>query len=254
MRARTEPNPAPPAIEQAELRAILSHLSHELGRPLVSLRAGFELLLGDNKRPVSGDQRGHLRTMAGLCDELLDLTRSYLDYAGLMQGTRPLRLGTYGLRAILAEIDRQFAPEAAARRVAWSCALEGPDGPVKTDASRCQQLFGNLAANALKYTPEGGRVAVLARRDGETWSVSIVDDGPGIPAEALDQVFEPFFRLNRDERSGAEGNGLGLAICRELVEQLGGTVRLGPGDGGGTRALVALPVEPSLALAAAASG
>ena len=251
MPARTDPDPASPPIEHAELRAILSHLTHELGRPLTSLRAGFDLLLGDTKRPVSGDQRGHLQTMAHLCDELLDLTRSYLDYAGLVQGTRPLRLGTYSLGAILGEIDRQFAPGAAALRIAWSCRLEGPDGPVRTDASRCQQLFGNLAANALKYTPEGGKVEIVARRGEESWTVAILDDGPGIPPEALEHVFEPFFRLTRDERSGAEGNGLGLAICRELVEQLGGTVQLGPGADGGTRAVVSLPVEPTLMLAEA---
>ena len=65
---------------------------------------------------------------------------------------------TFTLGALIREIDRQFAPTAAARRIAWECALEGPDATVTTDASRCQQIFGNLVANALKYTPEGGEV------------------------------------------------------------------------------------------------
>src|SRR5438034_9354309 len=76
-------------IDHAELRSLLSNLSHELCRPLISLRAGFDLLLADSARPISRDQRGHVQTMVTLCEDLLRLTRSYLDYAGLIQGTRP---------------------------------------------------------------------------------------------------------------------------------------------------------------------
>src|SRR5947209_8098433 len=125
-------------FDHAELRSLLSNLSHELCRPLISLRAGFDLLLGDSERPISRDQRGHVQTMVILCDDLLRLTRSYLDYAGLIQGTRPLCYGSFTLGALIREIDRQFAPEAAARRIGWECALEGADATVPTDASRRQ--------------------------------------------------------------------------------------------------------------------
>src|SRR3954453_20275340 len=146
MDARTDSSPSTPAqgtpagplIAHAELRTILSNLSHELCRPLISLRAGFDLLLADASRPISHDQRGHVQTMVHLCDDLLRLTRSYLDYAGLVQGTRPLCYGAFTLGALVREIDRQFAPMAAARRIAWACAIDGPDATVTTDASRCQ--------------------------------------------------------------------------------------------------------------------
>ena len=103
---------------------------------------------------------------------------------------------------------------------------------VVTDASRCQQIFGNLVSNALKYTPVGGRVRVTGRAEADSWSVIVSDSGPGIPAESLDRVFEPFFRLSRDEHSVIEGSGLGLAICRELVDATPGRnhPRLGRGD------------------------
>src|SRR4029079_4572828 len=97
------PTPCPPPrspIAHDELRTILSNLSHELCRPLISLRAGFDLLLGDASRPISHDQRGHVQTMVSVCDELFRLTRSYLDYAGLVQGTRPLCLGTFTIGAL----------------------------------------------------------------------------------------------------------------------------------------------------------
>jgi signal transduction histidine kinase len=230
-------------IEHAELRSLLSNLSHELCRPLISLRAGFDLLLSDAGRPISHDQRGHVQTMVSLCDDLLRLTRSYLDYAGLIQGTRPLCYGAFTISALVREIDRQFASLAATRRIAWECVLEGLDATVTTDASRCQQIFGNLVANALKYTPEGGEVRLTARYEGERWFVVVSDSGPGIPTESIAKVFEPFYRLSRDERSGVEGSGLGLAICREMVDQMWGEITIKSVIGQGTRVTVELPSE-----------
>jgi signal transduction histidine kinase len=230
-----------PLIDHVELRSILTNLSHELCRPLISLRAGFDLLLGDTTRPISQDQRGHVQTMIVLCDDLLRLTRSYLDYAGLIQGTRPLCYGTFTLGALIREIDRQFSPSAAARRIVWECTLDGPDATVTTDASRCQQIFGNLVANALKYTPEGGQVRVSAHHAGEQWLFVVADSGAGIPSEALSKVFEPFYRLARDEQARIEGSGLGLAICREMVDQMGGEIALSSAVGQGTRVIVQLP-------------
>jgi signal transduction histidine kinase len=249
MDVRTDPSPSPdqaPArsiLEHDELRSILSNLSHEMCRPLVSLRAGFDLLLQDNARTTSPEQSGHLRTMVVLCDDLIRLTRSYLDYAGLVRGSRPLHIGHYTLGALVRDIDHEFAKVATARRLAWECTLEGDDGTVATDASRCQQIFGNLVANALKYTPEGGRVRVVARLDPACWSVTVSDSGPGIPAESLERVFEPFYRLAREERSGSEGSGLGLAICHEMVQQMGGKISIGSELGHWTRVTVQFPIE-----------
>jgi signal transduction histidine kinase len=241
----SSPGSSRSAIEHAEFQSLLLNLSHELCRPLISLRAGFDLLLSDSARPVSPEQRGHVETMAVLCDELLRLTRSYLDYAGLIQGTRPLCYGTFTIGALVREIDRQFAPVAGARQIVWECMLEGAeadaDASVTTDASRCQQIFGNLVANALKYTPEGGHVQVTARRDAERWVVAVSDNGPGIPPDSIPKVFEPFYRLARDERSGVEGSGLGLAICREMVEQMGGEIAMRSVLGQGTRVTVTFP-------------
>ncbi|SIO67320.1 Histidine kinase-, DNA gyrase B-, and HSP90-like ATPase [Singulisphaera sp. GP187] len=252
MDARTDlhtsaPNPAArPLIAHDELRTILSNLSHELCRPLISLRAGFDLILGSAAKPISNDQRGHVQTMVVLCDDLLRLTRSYLDYAGLVQGTRPLCYGSFTIGALIREIDRHFAQDVVARKVSWECVMEGADTTVSTDAARCQQIFGNVVANALKYTPAGGQVRLAARHEGETWTFIVTDSGPGIPADAISKVFEPFYRLSREEHSGVEGSGLGLAICREMVDQLGGEISISSTVGQGTRVIVRFPVaQPS---------
>lgn len=223
--APTRPESRQP-IDQGELRAILSNLSHELRRPLISLKAGFDLLLRGPGSSISTDERGHLNTMVSLCDDLLKLTRGYLDYAAIVQGSRPIIQGAFTLGAIVGEIDRQFAPAAQERRIQWSIRVEQPDALVVTDVMRVQQILGNLVSNALKYTPSGGRVVVLARADESAWSLTVRDTGPGIPADAIDAIFEPFYRLPRDEHSNIEGSGLGLAICRELASQLQGRVGL----------------------------
>ena len=242
------PSSRPPArseIDDAEIRVLLSHLSHELTRPLISLRAGFDLLLSDTVQPISTEQRNHVHTMVSLCDELLHMTRNYLDYAGLVEGARPFHFGSFTIAALIQDVSRQFTEAAATRRILWSCELQGTDGSVVTDASRCQQILSNLVANALKYTPEGGRVRVTGQLDGPRWKVVVADTGPGIPREALSMVFEPFFRLPRDERSKIEGNGLGLAICREMVNQLGGEIRIASTVGQGTRVTVEFPIDAS---------
>src|SRR5262249_26889719 len=160
-----------------------------LCRPLASLRAGFDLLLGASSQSFTEDQRSHLHTMVRLCDDLLGLTRSYLDYAGIVQGARPLCLGSFTIGALIQEIEREFAPLAATRQVQWESLAELPETRVITDASRCQQIVGNLVSNALKYTPSGGRVCIHGRPQADSWSVTISDSGPGVPTEALDQVF-----------------------------------------------------------------
>jgi len=146
-------------IDHRELRSVLSNLSHELCRPLISLKAGFDLLLGETSATFTGDQRNHLLTMVTLCDDLLRMTRSYLDYAGIVQGSRPLCLGSYTIGALIHEIGRQFAPLVATRQVQWQSQVDSPEIKVVTDATLCQQIVGNLVSNALKYTPMGGTVA-----------------------------------------------------------------------------------------------
>jgi signal transduction histidine kinase len=230
-------------FDRAEMRSVFSNLSHELSRPLISLKAGFDLLLGEPSSTFTPDQRGHILTMVSLCDEMLRLTRSYLDFAGLAQGSRPLCLGRFTVGALVHELTRQFGPMAAGRHVHWETEVDSPQTSVVTDASRCQQIFGNLVSNALKYTPAGGRVRVFGRVDTDSWSVIVEDSGPGIPADSLEMVYEPFFRLARDEHSGVEGNGLGLAICRELVGQLQGRIQLSSVVGQGTSATVCFPLE-----------
>src|SRR5690606_26903766 len=116
------------------------------------------------------------------------------------------------------------------KRIALDVSL-GRVGCVKGDAGRLRQVIGNLLANAIKFTPEGGTITVSVSRDGQTGRVVVADTGEGISAEFLPHVFE---RFRQSEKARAKGLGLGLAIVKHLVEEHGGTVSAasdGPGKG-----------------------
>lgn len=246
MEARPEPIafelPEANPIEVGELRAILSGLGDELSHPLISLRAGFDKLLSVSAQPMPEDQLGQVRLMVGLCDGLLELTRSYLDFAGMVHGATTITLETVTLGRFVDDLNQKFSDQAAALAIRWSCGLAGADAIVTTDPSVCSQVFGNLVSNALKHTPEGGEVTVTLGKEGpEGWCLSVSDSGPGIPDTEIENIFQPFYRLGRDQRGGGRGHGLGLSISRELTRLIGGWLTLGPGAEGGTVARFGMP-------------
>lgn len=245
------PDTLPARFDRRELHNLLSSLNEEFCRPLASLRTGFDLLMG-TKGGFSTAQQGHVATMRTLCDDMLRLSRSYLEYAEIIRSARPPCLGTFSIRALVREVDRTFGDAARAKGIDWEAVAVAGDALVVTDASRCQQIFAAMASNAVKFTPEGGRIRVEGRAEGDSWSLSIVDDGPGVSPDRHDRVFEPFYRLARDEHSSVEGNGLGLAIGLELAAQLHGRLSLASD---GVRGLAirasfprSLPPEPPIAI------
>lgn len=231
---------APPRFDRRELHDLLCSLSGELCRPLASLRMGFDLLVGGTPPVFSAAQVGHVSAMRGLCDDLLRLARGYLDYAEVLRASRPLSLGSYSLGALAAEVDRTFAEVARDKGLGWSVEVADGDALLITDASRCQLILVALVSNAIKFTPPGGRVRVVVEAGEDSWRVSVVDDGPGMTPEEAARVFEPFFRLTRDEHA-VEGSGLGLPIARELAAQVGGRIELTSREGGGVAAVAVFP-------------
>lgn len=245
---------APPPFrpDDGTLSRLYTGLSHEICRPLISLRVGCDLLLAGCEGPVPAEQRCHVQALRSRCDDLIRLTRAYLlDYAGLVQARRPMDWADYRLGALLDEANRQFAEPARARGIAWECGLDGDDAEVTTDLACFQRVLGRLVENALTHTPVGSTLSVRGRVEpgGARWRVDIVDDGQGIPEEAIGRVLEPLVRLSGGRPDAPRGNGagcgLGLAVCRELVAQLGGELSLESPAEAGTSATVRFPVVPA---------
>jgi two-component system sensor histidine kinase KdpD len=114
--------------------------------------------------------------------------------------------------------------------------------PVDADPALTQKVVRNLLENAVKFSPRGQQIEVTAEQQDGTVVVSVLDRGSGVPPEDLDRVFEPFYRPDATVRSGAQGAGLGLAVCRRLIEMQGGRIWAEARAGGGAAFRFTLPV------------
>ena len=240
---RTTP-PASSAIslDPKDSPNFLAGLSRELSRPLFALR---EEIVGFADSAPGKEETA--RQLFSSCDRLLDLTRDYFEYARLSSPEAPPAVfQSFSVSSWLTTLDRRFAPTALERGLRWVLERTGEDFVVSTDADRLVRIVEPLVYNALKFSLPGGTVrATIGREDEDFWRIDVQDDGPGIPAEELDNLFAPFFRLNPPGFSGEDGNGLGLSLARLLVETLRGEIRIESTFGNGTRVIVRLPINSS---------
>jgi two-component system OmpR family sensor kinase len=223
-------------------RRFTTDASHELRSPLSRLRAELEVTL---RRPRDrAEYEEALRSCLDEVERLSRLTEELLVLARIDAGDVREGLPTpVALAPILDEAVRRLAPVAAGRGVA--VALETSAFPaVHVGPSTIGLVLTNLLENAVKFSPPGGRVRVnLAAEAGEAL-VTVADTGPGIPADELPRVFERFHRGAAARAAGTPGVGLGLAICRALVERHGGRIAVESPPGGGPTFRVHLPLAP----------
>jgi len=203
----------------------IANASHELRTPLFSLAGFLELLddpeLDDGTRDEFLVQmREQVARLTRLATNLLDLSR--LDAGRLSVTREPIDLS---------ELAVELAVELGPRAAVTAHTLEAPAGqsvPAQGDAERVLQIGRILVENAIVHTPEGTTIRVGSALDGGRATLTVADDGPGIPRDAQAQIFERFYRL---DGTRASGSGLGLAIARELAQVMGGRIEVGPEDG-----------------------
>jgi PAS domain S-box-containing protein len=223
----------------------LASMSHELRTPLNAIGGYVDLILMEIRGPVSETQRADLERVQRSQRHLLGLINEVLNYARLESGAV-----TYDLRpTLVADVVAASVPLVEPQRAAKGISLdvrlpefEGGGSPVLVlaDREKLQQILLNLLSNAVKFTPRGGHVAVELRSEPDehgTVALRVMDDGVGIPADRLDEIFEPFVQVGRALNNPTEGTGLGLAISRDLA-RIFGHVGLAP----------PLPELPCLAL------
>jgi NtrC-family two-component system sensor histidine kinase KinB len=237
-----------------ELRGeLVAVASHELKTPLTSLQMNL-LLLGERADNLTPRQREILDAALHGGEELRATIEELLDLTRIEAGQLRLLRERVEVEAILEQAVRAVRPRFEDAEVGLRVVRETPGAAVCGDAARLRIVLANLLGNALKYTPRGGevvvRMAVLppAVPDGRPLvQAGVTDTGPGIPAEFRERVFEKFFRVE-DQRAGApqgvRGAGIGLYLCRQIVEAHGGTIRCEPGDGGrGTHVVLRIEAD-----------
>jgi two-component system, OmpR family, sensor histidine kinase KdpD len=226
------------AVETESLRnSLLASISHDLRTPLTAIMAASHAL-GDPKMQPDSDTRARLaRTIESTAQEISELISNVLDLMSFQFGEVHLHRAWHTVEALVEAALGRLEGRLAERPVKIDLPADLP--PVNVDEGLVTRVFVNLLENAVKYTPPGTRITVSAGIEGETVRVTVDDTGPGLPPGPPDQLFAKFERGRGDAEVG--GAGLGLAICKAIVEAHGGRVSAAQRPGGGARFTFTLP-------------
>jgi two-component system, OmpR family, sensor histidine kinase KdpD len=219
--------------------ALLNSVSHDLRTPLASIKASASSLLDREVRWSDAERDEFLTTINTEVDRLTRLVHNLLDMSRIEAGALDPRLVESSLAEVVGPVVRR-ARAASRQRVD----VDVPDelAPVLVDPVRLDQVLTNLLDNARSYAP-GSPVQVVARQGGDHVELRVVDHGPGIPAPERERVFDQFYRLKVGGKR-PEGTGMGLAICRGIVQAHHGALRVETTPGCGATFVLTLPVSP----------
>ncbi|MCO5763575.1 MAG: DUF4118 domain-containing protein [Gammaproteobacteria bacterium] len=228
--------------ETEQLRsALLSSVSHDLRTPLASIIGSATSLLEYGEAFSAADRRDLLATVAAEAKHLDRHIQNLLDMTRLGQGKLQLKRDWVDVHDVIAGALARLAEVFTGLEVrVW---IE-PEVPLLwVQGTLIEQALVNLLDNAAKFSPAGGRIDIRAERVGGEVCIDLSDQGPGIPPEERERIFDLFYSVSRGDRDHRTGSGLGLAICRGMVAAHGGQVRALPGEGGhGTRMRLSLPL------------
>jgi two-component system phosphate regulon sensor histidine kinase PhoR len=214
--------------------------SHELRTPLTSIYGAAQTILGRGERLNESQQMQLMRIIEQESAHLAQVVDQLLVTAQLNRGRLPLSETTCDI----SRLARSVVEAAEARRgEGTELVLDLPEHPVEVacDESLLRRVLVNLVENALKYSPEGGRIDVRVVDEFERVRIEVSDEGLGIPLAEQERIFERFYRLDAGMTRGVGGSGLGLYISREIVTQMGGTLSVRSTPGAGSTFVVRLP-------------
>ena len=227
---------------------LLSVISHELKTPVSTILGFSELIV--NREDDEETIKKYAEQINESAKNLDKLITDYLDIACNQFGTSNDRIITMpvNLSELIRVCYEEHKHEFKDLRFQFELNCLGYEPIIITEAQNMKKLFGNLINNSLKYSPDGGKVLVKILNDGENVTVSIQDSGIGINSEQAKMVFEPFYRADNSITREFQGIGLGLAVCRKIVDIYKGSIWCEPGVDSGTVFYVSLPVNPSKAI------
>lgn len=231
------------ALREADRRKgeFLAVLSHELRNPLMPIQNALYLL--DHVEPGSEQARRAREIIERQITHISHLVEDLLDITRIDRGKIQLELERLELEPLVSRTLDDHRASYEASGIALRTDFEAGSSWIDVDPTRLNQIIGNVLGNAEKFTPRGGSVDVRIRRQGSIVTVRVRDSGAGIPAELIDQVFEPFAQAPQTVARSRGGLGLGLAMVRGLVELHGGRVSIASeGPGRGSEVAIALPL------------
>ncbi|MCK4691559.1 MAG: PAS domain S-box protein, partial [Desulfuromonadales bacterium] len=218
---------------------LLSSVSHEMRTPLTAMMGFVEFLI---ENEVDRDQQlDCLKTVQQETEKLNELISNFLDLQRMQAEMETYDFKAVDVPALLEESRHLFEKASKKHQTTIDCPSGLP--PVRGDVKRLQQVFKNLISNAIKYSPEGGKIILGARQEEDSVILWVSDEGLGIPQEALDKVFGRFYRVNSGAHRTPRGVGIGLALVREIVKGHGGSIWAESVMGKGSTFYIRLPIK-----------
>jgi len=221
----------------------LAAMSHELRTPLNAIAGYVQLMTMELHGPITPAQREALQRVERSQRHLLRLINEVLNLARVESGRVDYDIQDFPVQQVVAELGPMIQPQFDAKGVHYEVHLPGDPVMVRADRDKVMQILINLLANAVKFTPTGGRVTLdVAQRAGvSAMFIRVTDTGVGIPRDKQERIFEPFVQVHTGPTRTAEGAGLGLAISYDLARAMGGDLRVRSEEGKGARFTVSLP-------------
>lgn len=223
-------------------RDMVANISHELRHPIANIRLTIDALFHEQDKPKRKDSISSLRAIARETDALMWLVQEMSDLAMIESGQAIVRMVDTPLDELIGEAMERINDQSQYKNI--TIVPQIPDNlHVLCDRDLVQRVIVNLLHNALKWSPKGEKITVSAVNGGDEVTISVFDNGPGVPDDQLDRIFERFYQVDAS-RSGGEGTGLGLAICRHIVKAHGGRIwAQGKSEGGGRFLFTLLAAE-----------
>ena len=228
-------------------KEFVANVSHELRTPLTNVRSYAETL-----RSAEGDipqemENSFLDIIISETDRMTHIVQDLLTLSRLDAGNTEMRFAPFSFRESVENVCRANAMEARRHSHTLTCTLAEDMPEISGDRQRLEQVVTNILGNAIKYTPDGGHIAVTGGGSGRNVWVEVTDDGIGIPEKDRDRIFDRFYRVDKARSRESGGTGLGLSIAKEIVERHHGSLRLVPREGRGTTIRLVLPIDPNRA-------
>ena len=228
-------------------KEFVANVSHELRTPLTNVRSYAETL-----RSAEGDipqemENSFLDIIISETDRMTHIVQDLLTLSRLDAGNTEMRFAPFSFRESVENVCRANAMEARRHGHSLTCTLAEDMPEISGDRQRLEQVVTNILGNAIKYTPDGGHIAVTGGGSGRSVWVEVTDDGIGIPEKDRDRIFDRFYRVDKARSRESGGTGLGLSIAKEIVERHHGSLRLVPREGRGTTIRLVLPIDPNRA-------
>jgi signal transduction histidine kinase len=228
----------------ADKNKLLGMAAHDLRNPLASIRGLAGFLRDGTVGQLSPDQLDLVNTIHDASDSMLELVNGFLDLSVIEAGELSIQLGPCALGELVEKSVAMSNINAARKQTRIVLAPGGPDRPVVVDATKIRQVVDNLLSNAVKFSPPGATIGVAVSANGATCSVAVRDQGPGIPENERHKLFQDFGRTSVRPTGGEQSTGLGLAICRKIVEAHQGSIGAENLPQGGCEFKVTLPFPP----------